>query len=64
MLVGNGLIGSLTSTITSYFFTKSNRTTSKNKIIREIQEQIMYIDDFTENDIDNICNVLKSLKNN
>ncbi len=63
MLAGIGLIGSLTSTITSYFFSKSDKITSKEKMIREIQQQINYIDDLTEEDIDSICNVLKALKN-
>ncbi len=62
MLFGIGLIGSLTSTITSYFFSKTEKITSKEKIVREIQEQINYIDNLTEEDIDNICNVLKALK--
>jgi hypothetical protein len=56
------LIGTLTSTITSYFFAANKKTTSKERIIKEIQEQLGDIDNLSSEDIDNLCAVLKALK--
>lgn len=61
MITGIGLIGSLTSTITSYFFAVNKKSSSKEKILKEIQAQINDLDNLSTEDIDNICAVLKTL---
>lgn len=60
MIVGIGLIGSLTSTITSFFFRKSDSGT-RNELIHSIQSQLDSFDDLSDDDIDVICNTLKNL---
>lgn len=65
MLVGIGLIGSLTSTITALFFDKEKDSTpasAEDSLIRTIQEQLDRFDELTDDDIDTICNALKSLR--
>jgi voltage-gated potassium channel len=62
MITGIGLIGSLTSTITSYFFSKEQKKSPKNEIIYNIQKQIENIDDLTDEDINEIYSILKALK--
>lgn len=65
MLVGIGLIGSLTSTITALFFQKhENETESKHDILKLIQKQLDNFDDLSDDDIDVICNTIKSLHSN
>jgi voltage-gated potassium channel len=65
MLVGIGLIGSLTSTITSFFFNQSQKNkTFKEKEIDNIKQLLDHYDDLSAEDIDNIYNVLKALKQN
>ncbi len=64
MIVGIGLIGSLTSTITALFFDKTSRKkteSSKKEIIHTIQNQLDNFDDLTKDDIDTICSTLKHL---
>lgn len=62
MLVGIGLIGSLTSTITALFFQKHDRkTNAKQDIIKSIQNQLDSFDDLSDDDIDVICSIIKSL---
>jgi voltage-gated potassium channel len=63
MVTGIGLIGTLTSTITSYFLTKEQKKSPKIEVIHSIQKQIESIDDLTDQDIDEICLILKALKN-
>ncbi len=63
MIVGIGLIGSLTSTITSYFLNIKNRTV-KDEIIENVKNRIDDIENLSDEDIDDIYKVLKSLKNN
>lgn len=64
MIVGIGLIGSLTSTITTYFFNRESDTLSfKDETITIIKNRLDHIEELTPDDIDNICRVLKSLKN-
>jgi voltage-gated potassium channel len=62
MLIGIGLIGSLTSTITSYFLCIKTKTV-KDEIIENIKNKIDDINNLSEEDINNICKILKSLKN-
>lgn len=62
MLVGIGLIGALTSTITALFFQKhEQKTNAKQDIIKSIQNQLDSFDDLSDDDIDVICSTIKSL---
>ncbi len=63
MLVGIGLIGSLTSTITSYFFTIKKNVTVKDDMIESIKNKIDNIESLSDEDVDNIYKVLKALNN-
>lgn len=64
MIVGIGLIGSLTSTITALFFQRHERTTkhdAKSELIKTVQSQLDDFDNLTDNDIETICQTLKLL---
>lgn len=63
MVTGIGLIGSLTSTITSYFFLKQPKKSPVDEIISTLQKRIENIDDLSNEDIDEIYSILKALKN-
>ena len=60
MIVGIGLIGSLTSTITALFFQKHDQKaeTSRDKLIKSIQEQLDKFDDLSDDDLKTICDTL------
>jgi len=60
MLVGIGLIGALTSTITSYFFAKGN-SSIKNDVIETIKTKLDNIEQLSDDEIDDICKILKTL---
>lgn len=64
MIVGIGLIGSLTSTITALFFQRheeSSESSTQDVIIKTLQSQLDNFDNLSDDDIDVICNTLKSL---
>lgn len=64
MLVGIGLIGSLTSTITAIFFQKTSDTeksTVKDMLISSIQNQLNNFDELSDDDIQAICKTLQCL---
>ena len=61
MLVGIGLIGSLTSTLTSYFM-RSTKKDKKNLTIAMIQDQLDQFDELSEKEVDDLCLILKTLK--
>ncbi len=61
MVVGIGLIGSLTSAITNYFLIKPLRKSMRSEIIDTIKLQLDDISSLTDSDIDDICNILKTL---
>jgi voltage-gated potassium channel len=61
MIVGIGLAGSLTSTITSYFINNKKQRTVKEDILENIKDRIDDVENLSDEDINNICNVLKSL---
>jgi len=65
MLMGIGLIGSLTSTITSFFLTEKNsgNNTFESEIREIIKNKIDNIEDCSDDDIEYICNLLKFIKN-
>jgi len=62
MLLGIGLIGTVTSTITSYFLHSGTKKGVKNEILAEVKEKLDDFDALTEEDVDVICDLLKSLK--
>lgn len=62
MLVGIGLIGSLTSTITSFFLNNSpSHTSYSDELLNEIKEKIDNIKTLSDEDIDTICSILKTM---
>jgi voltage-gated potassium channel len=63
MLVGIGFIGMLTGTISTFFINKkSKKYTYKDEIIENIKSKLDEYENLSENDINDICSVLKSLK--
>ncbi|MBE5966727.1 MAG: potassium channel family protein [Lachnospiraceae bacterium] len=60
MIFGIGLIGSITSTITSYFL-KLDSKSYKEESIELIKKKIDNISNLSDHDIDDICKVLKTL---
>lgn len=64
MIVGIGLIGSLTSTITALFFQRHERSAkndAKSQIIKTLQGQLDDFENLSDDDIETICQTLKSL---
>lgn len=64
MIVGIGLIGSLTSTITAMFFHRHEETLkrdAKSQIIQTVQRQLDDFDSLTDEDIETICQTIKNL---
>ncbi len=62
MLVGIGLIGSLTSTITSFFLNMNNKKKSiSDDIIENIKSKIDDVKSLSDDDIDTICGILKTM---
>ncbi len=62
MLVGIGLIGTVTSTITSYFLNASKKESLSNETLNIIRERLDNFENLTNDDIDTICKLLKTLK--
>ncbi|WP_132281273.1 potassium channel family protein [Natranaerovirga hydrolytica] len=64
MLVGIGFIGMLTGTIATYFLKDVSETkTYQEEIIKDIQQKLDDFEDLSNDDIDSICMVLKTLSN-
>ena len=64
MIVGIGLIGSLTSTITAFFFQRHENESKRDTKGEILKTQQMQLDDFenlSDDDIETICKTLKSL---
>lgn len=62
MILGIGLISSLTSTITACFFQKhEHKQDSKHEIISFIQDQLNNFDELSDDDINAICITIKAL---
>lgn len=62
MLVGIGLIGSLTSTITSFFLNASPKSkTYSDEILIDIKSKLDNIKELSDDDIDILCAILKTL---
>ena len=64
MVIGIGVIGVITTTLTLYLLgeKKKKTTTYKEKIINEVKEMLDNFEDLSSEDIDNIAKILKSLK--
>ncbi|MBR2764901.1 MAG: potassium channel family protein [Blautia sp.] len=68
MLVGIGLLGSVTSTLTSFFMERSSNIRSqtppsmKESTLEMIQTRLSDFDRLTDEDIDEICAILHTLK--
>lgn len=64
MIVGIGLIGSLTSTITALFFQRhenASKKDAKGEILKTLQMQLDDFENLSDDDIETICKTLKSL---
>lgn len=61
MLMGIGLLGSVTSTLTSYFFNTGKKTV-QSQTIEMIQKQLDHFQELSDEDIDDICRILKSIQ--
>lgn len=61
MLLGIGLIGTVTSTLTSYFLNPRSKSV-KNETIEMIKSRLDDFDTMSEEDVDDICKILKGLK--
>lgn len=61
MVVGIGLIGSVTSTLTSYFMKKECKNV-ESRTIQMIQGELEHFSELSEDDVDEICVILKGLK--
>ncbi|MBQ9064288.1 MAG: potassium channel family protein [Blautia sp.] len=61
MLVGIGLLGSVTSTLTAFFMGRRNASV-KNDTLEMIQSRLERYDELTDEDIDQICSLLKAMK--
>lgn len=64
MIVGIGLIGSLTSTLTALFFHRHENASKRNtrdEIIKTVQTQLNDFENLSDNDIETICKTLRAL---
>lgn len=61
MLIGIGMIGSITSTLTSYFLRPGTKDV-KNETLETIKAQLDRFDELSEQDVNDICKILKVLK--
>lgn len=61
MLVGIGLIGSLTSTLTSFFLTRQNKKPA-DAMLAAVKQELDRFDELTPEEVDQLCGVLKTLK--
>ena len=61
MLVGIGLIGSLTSTLTSFFLSRHKKRTS-DPVLSAVRDELDHFETLTPQEVDRLCEVLRSLK--
>ncbi len=61
MLIGIGLLGTITSTLTSYFL-KPSASGVRNETLDSIKTQLDHFDELSTQDVDDICRILKALK--
>ncbi|MCI8510939.1 MAG: potassium channel family protein [Lachnospiraceae bacterium] len=62
MLVGIGLIGTVTSTLTSYFLNASKKRTVSDETLDLIKKQLDDFQALSREDVDAICKLLRALK--
>ena len=60
-IVGIGLLGTVTSTITSYFL-RDNRKTVRSAALDLVRERLDDFEALSEEDVEEICGILKGLK--
>ncbi len=61
MLLGIGLLGTITSTLTSYFL-KTGHGSVRNDTLESIKTQLDHFDELSTQDVKDICNILNALK--
>lgn len=61
MIVGIGLLGTVTSTITSYFL-RANRKTVRSAALDLVRERLDDFESLSAEDVEEICGILKGLK--
>ena len=61
MLVGIGLIGSLTSTLTSFFLSRHKKS-SGSAVIATVKDELDRFDELSSDDVEKLCEVLRALK--
>lgn len=65
MLVGIGLLGTITSTLTSYFLNPPAQPKGvRDEAIEAVKNQLDHFDELSSEDVDDICHILKALKRN
>ncbi|MBQ5695203.1 MAG: two pore domain potassium channel family protein, partial [Clostridium sp.] len=64
MIIGIGIIGVITTSLTLYILDdrKSIKKTYRDKVIDDVKSMLDNYDELSNNDIDNIAKILKSLK--
>lgn len=63
MITGIGLLGTLTSTITSFFLNlKSDKPTHKDEVVSLVLRQVEDLENLSNEDIDRICEILQTFK--
>lgn len=63
MITGIGLLGTLTSTITSFFLNlKQEKPTPRDDILNVVQHQLEDFETLSNEDIDRICEILQTFK--
>lgn len=62
MITGIGFLSMLTGTISTYFLSRNRNKSYKYQVIENIKEELDNFDKLSNEDIDNICSVLKTLK--
>ncbi|MCI8455430.1 MAG: potassium channel family protein [Lachnospiraceae bacterium] len=63
MLVGIGLIGTVTSTLTSYFLNANKKKTVVDETLEMIKRQLDDFQALSREDVEAICGLLRALKN-
>lgn len=63
MITGIGLLGTLTSTITSFFLNlKPDKPTHKDEVVSLVLRQVEDLENLSNEDIDRICEILQTFK--
>ena len=65
MLLGIGLLGTITSTLTSYFLNPPAQPKGiRDETLEAVKNQLDHFDELSSEDVDDICHILKALKRN